>query len=63
MAEKDGNKGRTRHICMDNAPEIVRGGAANQNGVLFFSVEAKCGSLPCPNYRDGWDITCVVCSK
>ena len=58
-----GHKGRTRHVCMDNAPEVIEGGSTDQNGALFYPVEAKCGSLPCPNYKDGWDITCIVCSK
>ncbi len=31
--------------------------------VLFYNVEAVCGSLPCPNYVNGWEITCVVCTK
>ena len=63
MTAYSDHKGRTRHVCMDNAPEVVEGGSADQNGVLFYRVEAKCGSLPCPKYKDGWDITCVVCSK
>ena len=63
MTNYDGNRGRTRYVCMDYAPEIIAGGASNVNGALFYGVEAKCGPLPCPQYKDGWDITCVVCSK
>ena len=63
MANYYNHKGRTRHVCMDNAPEVVEGGAASHDGALFYGVEAKCVPLPCPNYREGWDITCVVCSK
>ena len=63
MAERDVHPSSKAYVCMDNAPEVVEGGAADLNGALFYHVEAKCGSLPCPNYRNGWDITCVVCSK
>ena len=54
---------RTTYVCMDNAPEVIEGGAANKNGVLFYIVEAVCCSLLCPNYVDGWEVTCVVCTK
>ena len=54
---------RTTYVCVDSDPEVIEGGAADQNGVLFYVVEAVCGSLPCPNYVDGWEITCVVCTK
>ena len=54
---------RTTYVCVDKAPEVVQGGKANLNGVLFYNTEAHCGSLPCPNYVEGWEITCVVCSK
>ncbi|KAI0232754.1 hypothetical protein LSAT2_016965 [Lamellibrachia satsuma] len=54
---------RTTYVCMDNAPEVVQGGEPNKNGALFYNTEAKCGSLPCPNYVEGWEITCVVCTS
>ncbi|CAH1782896.1 unnamed protein product [Owenia fusiformis] len=49
--------------CMDAAPEAVPGSGANKNGALFYAVEASCGSLPCPNYKDGAELTCVVCTS
>jgi len=63
VAENGEHKSSKAFVCMNYAPEVIAGGAANLNGALFYNVEAKCGSLPCPSYRDGWDITCVVCSK
>ena len=54
---------RTTYVCVDNAPEVVQGGGTDQNGALFYNTEAACGSLPCPNYNSGWEITCVVCTK
>ena len=50
-------------ICMDEEPEGLRGSYANNNGALFYPVEGACGSLPCPPYVHGWEITCVVCTK
>ena len=50
--------------CMDEAPEATEGAFANQDGALFYTVEADCGyALPCPNYVEGWALTCVVCTK
>ena len=57
------HKGRTTYTCVDNAPEVIDGGGSDQNGLLFYNTEAKCGSLPCPKYIDGWEVTCVVCTK
>ena len=55
---------RATFECMDEAPEVREGAAANRNGALFYTVEANCGnSLPCPNYVEGWALTCVVCTK
>jgi hypothetical protein len=50
-------------VCLDAKPEIINGGSANENGKLFYFVEARCGSLRCPPYVNGRELTCVVCSK
>ena len=64
MAERYTHKGRTTYVCMDNVPEVILGGGVDKNGVLFYVTEATCGgALPCPNYAEGWEITCVVCTK
>lgn len=54
---------RSEYICVDEAPEADQAGYQNENGALAYPVEAKCGSLPCPPYVDGWELTCVVCTK
>ena len=59
----DNQKQQAKPICMDEAPEVVRGGQANRNGALFYMVEARCGSLPCPNYVEGRELTCTVCTR
>ncbi|KAK2178528.1 hypothetical protein NP493_540g02021 [Ridgeia piscesae] len=63
MSERVVHASSKTYVCVDNAPEIREGGRANEHAALFYNVEAKCGSLPCPKYKAGWDITCVVCSK
>ena len=63
MSEADDHKGRTTYVCVDGDPEVRAGGVANDNGALFYNTEAACGSLPCPPFVQGREITCVVCSK
>ncbi|XP_061178707.1 short-chain collagen C4-like [Saccostrea echinata] len=58
------NRLRGFYTCVDeNAEQVIGGGARNDNGHLFYSVLAKCGSLKCPPYIDNKPITCVVCSQ
>eukprot|EP00058_Branchiostoma_floridae_P020349 XP_002605839.1 hypothetical protein BRAFLDRAFT_84324 [Branchiostoma floridae] len=63
MASKYYHAGAKEYVCVDGQPEIIPGGDANQNGALFYLVEARCGSLPCPSYVEGRELTCVVCTK
>ena len=57
------HKGRTTFECVDVAPEVVAGGHANNEGVLFYHVEPRCGSLPCPPYEPEKEVTCAVCTR
>ncbi|KAK3608386.1 hypothetical protein CHS0354_035382 [Potamilus streckersoni] len=50
-------------ISVDEAPEADPAGYREEGGRLFYSVEAICGSLPCPPYVNGRELTCAVCSK
>ena len=55
---------RTTFECMDEAPEVIEGTGRNIDGTLFYVVEGDCSrSLPCPNYVNGWALTCVLCTK
>ncbi|XP_066285831.1 uncharacterized protein [Branchiostoma lanceolatum] len=54
---------RSEFVCMDEDPETRPAGQGNANGALFYPVQAACGSLPCPNYVQGRELTCVVCTK
>ncbi|CAH1233008.1 Hypp557 [Branchiostoma lanceolatum] len=63
MASRYSHVGAKEYVCVDGQPETIPGGDANQNGALFYPVEARCGSLPCPSYVEGRELTCVVCTK
>lgn len=55
---------RTEYVCVDEAPEGVANGQANEDGAGLFLIESRCGTLPCPPYDpNGKEITCVVCTK
>ncbi|XP_036366809.1 short-chain collagen C4-like, partial [Octopus sinensis] len=62
MTEGSGNKGRHEYVCVDYAPEADPAGYKNNGASLYF-VQAACGSLPCPPYVNGQELSCVVCSK
>ena len=50
-------------VCLDEEPEAWMGSNTDHNGALFYTVEGICGSLPCPPYVHGWELTCVVCTR
>ena len=54
---------RAMHICLDKTPETVIGKAADTDGALLYHVEADCTGLPCPNYDQTKELSCVVCTK
>lgn len=54
---------KSEYVCVDQEPDSTFGPAANMHGNRLYQVEAVCGSLPCPKYRHGYELTCVVCTK
>ena len=58
-----GHTAAGEYVCLDDHPDVIPGGHTNQDGKLFYLVEGRCGSLTCPPYVDGRELTCVVCSK
>ena len=57
------DKSANQFVCLDAAPQIVAGGHNNEDGKLFYTVIGHCGSLPCPPYTEGSELSCVVCAK
>ncbi|XP_034318267.2 uncharacterized protein [Magallana gigas] len=62
MAGYHGQLASTMYTCIDEHPDTLHGGHSNKNGYLFYSVEARCGSLKCPPYVEGRELVCAVCS-
>ena len=64
MTEHYNHNASRDFVCVDHAPEKgIEGGAPNDNGALFYFAEGRCGSLPCQPYKDGYELSCVVCTK
>ncbi|XP_062504075.1 short-chain collagen C4-like, partial [Corticium candelabrum] len=63
MAERHTHAGRNTYLCVDHKAEGTVGGAPSNDQSTFYPVEARCGSLPCPPYVDGRELTCSVCLK
>lgn len=59
----DDHNAATEFVCLDEKPEGLVDTVSNDNGKLFYFTEAKCGSLKCPPYVNGRELTCAVCSK
>lgn len=58
-----GSYHKSEHVCVDQNPDIkVHEGIMGETDEISI-IEAKCGSLPCPHYVDGSQVTCVVCTK
>ena len=49
MAASHGHH-RSTFECMDVVAETEVSGRDDRNGALFYHVEPRCGSLPCPPY-------------
>ena len=68
MSERYKNR-RSTFECVDVLPDILprreqdidREG--DDVGALFYHVETRCGSLPCPPYEEQKEVSCVVCSR
>ncbi|XP_038073458.1 short-chain collagen C4-like isoform X1 [Patiria miniata] len=62
MSGHHGHEQRSKAMCVDEAPEAIPGSQTNQDGALLYIIEGRCGSLLCPPYVEGREITCTVCS-
>ena len=54
---------RSQYTCVDTTFKSVTGSSANKNGLLFYFVEGRCGSLPCPPYDENKELSCAVCTN
>ena len=62
MVGHHSHSGRNMFVCVDHNAEPT-GSRSDNDGNLFYPVEARCGSLPCLPYVNGRELTCAVCTK
>ena len=62
MAERF-NHHRSLFSCVDKELKQVTGSKRVDYGMVFHTVEGRCGSLPCPPYEQTKELTCAVCTK
>ncbi|ESO97719.1 hypothetical protein LOTGIDRAFT_104132, partial [Lottia gigantea] len=56
------HKASSQYVCLDEKPH-TNSSVTDYDGKLMYSVQAKCGALPCPPYEENALLTCVVCLK
>ena len=57
------NFARSVFSCIDKDAQSIPGGVGNENGALFYHVEATCNGILCPPYDTERELTCAVCTK
>ena len=58
------NYHRSQFTCVDTALKPANGSSiTDHEGLLFYFVEGRCGSLPCPPYDQTRELSCAVCTK
>lgn len=62
MAGRHGYTAGTQFTCMDSHPDTLYGGKVNKDRYLFYLLEARCGSLKCPQYVERRELVRVFCS-
>ena len=63
LASEHHSSRNAEFVCVSSGMEVRAGGSASYNEGLLYVVEARCGALPCPPYSDGYELSCVVCTK
>ena len=63
MAERSGHISPSNYVCVNKEFEKLTGSTGNQPSGYVNPVEAVCGALPCPPYQQGYELSCVVCTK
>lgn len=52
---------RNSYECVDRNAVLIPGTETNNDGALLHFTETRCGTQ-CPNYTDGYELACVVCT-
>ena len=51
---------RSTFECVDAVPET---GTGDRISTVFYHVEPRCDTLPCPPYEEEKEMTCAVCTR
>jgi hypothetical protein len=56
---------KAESVCVDRNSTAIAGGGANENGNLWYPMEAECGALPCGagRYVQDREVTCSICTR
>ena len=57
------NLQRRTFECVDMNAEAIPGSAANTDGALFYFTASSCNGIECPPCVEGYELSCVVCTK
>lgn len=63
MTSHYAHKHSSEFVCIDADAEVVPGSQTGSDGALLYVVGGSCGALPCRPYINGYELTCVVCTK
>ena len=63
LASQHNSQGASDFVCVSSGMETTTSGQPNHNGGLLYVAEAVSGSLPDPPYTNGYELTCVICTK
>ena len=63
LASQHSAQGASDFVCVSSGMETTTSGQPDHNGGLLYVAEAVSGSLPDPPYTNGYELTCVVCTK
>ena len=63
MAERSAHVSPSTYECIDMDPDSLPATGANLLGGIFMHVETPCLTHLCPPYKEGMELTCVVCTK
>ena len=55
---------KTNYVCVAGSPDVHALGKQDAGvAAKITPVEASCNDLPCPRYREGRELQCVVCVR
>ncbi|XP_031561466.1 uncharacterized protein LOC116297389 [Actinia tenebrosa] len=64
LMSSSNNSSRAEYICVDADAGVAKqtGNERTRRESLLTGVRGKCGTLPCPRYKQDRDLTCAVCT-